>query len=274
MKSTLERARSYIAAMPPAVSGDGGHAAAFAVAKALCHDFALSLSDASTLFEEYNQRCDPPWSAKEIAHKLESAGKLTHAKRARGALREPKTSPVFRPSAELGTLGTLKINSRPSSKVGTLGTVFSQSLIYGENIPTKLSPHTELSEKDVSLPSQIEVLATVKEPVEPEPALTALEGVEAAPQAMEPASGKPSKPPATYTGLANHAHLVTTWFQDVIHVSSHRPKSNARTFTREECQTTPTKGNCPVCWQRGKAVPLRATHCPLCAHSARHRAAA
>jgi len=202
MKSTLERARAYVAAMPPAVSGDGGHAAAFAVAKALCHDFGLSLSDARTLFEEYNVRCDPPWSAREIAHKLESASRLTSAKRARGELREPIPAPVFRPSARLGTLGTLKINSRPPSRVGTLGTVFCQSSVYRENIHSKLFPHTELSEKEVSQPSQIGVFLAGKEsgaanPVLPVsvvavglPAPVTLEGVETAPESPQPPPGR------------------------------------------------------------------------------------
>ena len=122
-----------LAAMSPAISGFGGHAAAFAVAKALCHDFDLSMSEARTLFDEYNKRCYPLWSAKEITHKFESAGRLTSAKRAKGELRKASPAPAFRPAARIGILRTLKIKPRPPAQSGTLGTLVSESFIYGEN---------------------------------------------------------------------------------------------------------------------------------------------
>lgn len=59
--------------MPGAVSGSDGHGQAFTAACALVHGFALSHEDARHLFDEYNQRCAPPWSAHEIEHKLASA---------------------------------------------------------------------------------------------------------------------------------------------------------------------------------------------------------
>ena len=42
--TTIDRALAYVAKMPAAISGRGGHAATFAVAKALVHGFALSES--------------------------------------------------------------------------------------------------------------------------------------------------------------------------------------------------------------------------------------
>jgi hypothetical protein len=52
----LERARAYIAKMPGAISGAGGHDQTFAVACALVK-FGLSPDDAWPLLLEYNQRC-------------------------------------------------------------------------------------------------------------------------------------------------------------------------------------------------------------------------
>jgi hypothetical protein len=67
--------------MPPAVSGNRGHDATFAVALALCHGFALSKAQALPIMREFNARCDPLWSEKELEHKLHSAGKVTrHSK--------------------------------------------------------------------------------------------------------------------------------------------------------------------------------------------------
>jgi len=71
---TLEdRARRYVEKMPAAVAGSGGHDATFHVACVLVQGFALAPHQALPLFAEYNQRCDPPWSEKELMHKLSGA---------------------------------------------------------------------------------------------------------------------------------------------------------------------------------------------------------
>jgi hypothetical protein len=74
-----ERARRYLALMPPAVSGSGGHTALFNVVRTLLHGFGFSADSARPLVEEYSQRCDPPWSASEINHKLNSVDGLPSA---------------------------------------------------------------------------------------------------------------------------------------------------------------------------------------------------
>lgn len=70
-----ERARKYICRMPEAVSGQHGHDACFRVAIALVRGFQLDDSDAMTLLEEFNARCAPPWSERELAHKIKQAHK-------------------------------------------------------------------------------------------------------------------------------------------------------------------------------------------------------
>lgn len=69
----IERARRYVAAMPPAQSGAGGHNATFAAACALVKGFRLSIDQARPLLQEYNGRCSPPWSEQELEHKLSQA---------------------------------------------------------------------------------------------------------------------------------------------------------------------------------------------------------
>lgn len=73
--AVLERARKYVAKMPPAVTGSGGHNAAFKVACVLVLGFQLHEQDAYTAFSEWNQTCQPPWSEKEIQHKIRQAAK-------------------------------------------------------------------------------------------------------------------------------------------------------------------------------------------------------
>jgi hypothetical protein len=74
----VERARRYIAKCDPAISGQGGHDAAYHVAACLVHGFALGEADGLALLTEWNRVCVPPWSERELRHKIESAGKASH----------------------------------------------------------------------------------------------------------------------------------------------------------------------------------------------------
>lgn len=73
----VERARKYVAKMPPAVSGQSGHNQTFRVACILCLGFALERGQAMAVLAEYNQTCNPPWSDHELEHKIDSALKQT-----------------------------------------------------------------------------------------------------------------------------------------------------------------------------------------------------
>ena len=70
-----ERARKYVAKPPAAIAGQSGHNAAFRIACILMKDFALPLEDALPIYREWNETCQPPWSEKEMLHKLEDAAK-------------------------------------------------------------------------------------------------------------------------------------------------------------------------------------------------------
>jgi hypothetical protein len=74
--SQFARASVYVAAMPEAISGSGGHTATFLVACKLI-DFGLNDSEAWTILLDYNARCKPPWSERELQHKLNNA-RSTH----------------------------------------------------------------------------------------------------------------------------------------------------------------------------------------------------
>lgn len=90
----LERARRYVAKIPPAVAGQHGHDQTFAVACALVQGFALAATEASVLLSEYNTRCLPPWSDRELAHKLASAEQAAPPAEGRGHLATAQFTPV------------------------------------------------------------------------------------------------------------------------------------------------------------------------------------
>lgn len=73
MKSISERASAYLAKMPVSVSGQGGHAAAFAAALVLVKGFDLGEEEALPLLAEWNAVCLPPWTESELRHKLRDA---------------------------------------------------------------------------------------------------------------------------------------------------------------------------------------------------------
>jgi putative DNA primase/helicase len=68
------RARAYLATVEPAVSGQGGHDATMRAACVLVR-FGIDSPDAvfRILRQDYNPRCQPPWSDHELHHKAESA---------------------------------------------------------------------------------------------------------------------------------------------------------------------------------------------------------
>ena len=83
-----ERARLYLDAVPGAISGQGGHSQTFVAAQALVNGFCLEPDEALRLLQErYNPRCKPPWTEKELLHKVNSA--LEHpSDKPRGWLRD------------------------------------------------------------------------------------------------------------------------------------------------------------------------------------------
>jgi hypothetical protein len=66
----VERARRYLASVPPAIAGQHGDVHTFRVCCRLIRRFALTDEQALTALAEWNGRCQPPWSAEELLDKL------------------------------------------------------------------------------------------------------------------------------------------------------------------------------------------------------------
>jgi hypothetical protein len=73
-RSVRERAQAYLNTCDPSISGQGGHDRAMRAATVLVRGFALDKQTAfSMMVNGFNSRCQPPWSLKEIEHKIDEA---------------------------------------------------------------------------------------------------------------------------------------------------------------------------------------------------------
>ncbi|MGV3520249.1 DNA-primase RepB domain-containing protein [Luteitalea sp.] len=72
-RDVFDRARKYIAAIPPAVAGQQGDTATFRVCCRLVRGFALDDEVALSILAAWNDACSPPWSEAELRAKLKSA---------------------------------------------------------------------------------------------------------------------------------------------------------------------------------------------------------
>lgn len=70
----LVRASKYLAKMQAGIAGSNGHGATFKAACAMVVGFELDTETAYRLLcNEYNPRCQPPWTEKELRHKVSQA---------------------------------------------------------------------------------------------------------------------------------------------------------------------------------------------------------
>jgi putative DNA primase/helicase len=75
----IKRAQAWLAKVPGAIQGQNGSGATYAAACGLVHGFALSESDAlALLLADYNPRCEPTWTERELRHKVEDAARKQH----------------------------------------------------------------------------------------------------------------------------------------------------------------------------------------------------
>jgi hypothetical protein len=71
----IERAKRYVAMVPPAVEGQHGDVHTFRVCCRLARGFALDDEQALHVLADWNARCQPPWSEAELLDKLRRAAR-------------------------------------------------------------------------------------------------------------------------------------------------------------------------------------------------------
>lgn len=72
---TLDRAKRYLASVPPAIAGQHGDVHTFRICCRLVRGFALNDDQALHALEAWNARCQPPWSPEELLDKLRRAAR-------------------------------------------------------------------------------------------------------------------------------------------------------------------------------------------------------
>jgi len=75
-----DRIARYMLKIPPAIEGQNGSGVTFYLACQLVNGFALDESEALRWMDLYNQKCQPPWSERELIHKVKSAITASHSK--------------------------------------------------------------------------------------------------------------------------------------------------------------------------------------------------
>jgi hypothetical protein len=69
----VARARHYTAAIPPAIAGEHGDVHTFRVCCRVVRGFALTDNDALSVLRDWNSRCVPPWSERDLVNKVTRA---------------------------------------------------------------------------------------------------------------------------------------------------------------------------------------------------------
>ena len=72
-RASTERARVYLARVPPAVSGHHGDLHTFQTCCRVVRGFALDDDEAFAVLTDWNARCQPPWTERELREKIRSA---------------------------------------------------------------------------------------------------------------------------------------------------------------------------------------------------------
>lgn len=70
------RASAYAKTMEPSIAGDGGHDRAFHFCCRMLNGFDLTVEEFWPIVDEWNDRCEPPWSTLELNHKIDQALKV------------------------------------------------------------------------------------------------------------------------------------------------------------------------------------------------------
>jgi hypothetical protein len=83
----LARARRFLQSVQPAVSGCRGDLHTFRICCRVVRGFDLSDDEAISVMSDWNERCQPPWSERELLTKVHNARK--YGREALGGLLSP-----------------------------------------------------------------------------------------------------------------------------------------------------------------------------------------
>lgn len=115
--SPIDLAKKYLEKVDPAIAGSNGSAVTFRAAITMVEGFALSEEDALGALSEWNEKCQPPWSERDLRHKISDAIKKVDQSRLGHLLKrnpegpaksEPTSPPAGKSDATIADL--IKLN--------------------------------------------------------------------------------------------------------------------------------------------------------------------
>ena len=94
--TVMEWANEYLEGCEPAVAGDRGHDTTFLTALKVISGFDLTPEEAWEVLSLYNESCDPPWSDRELIHKIKDSYRIAQESDRRGWMIRRRQKPVIR----------------------------------------------------------------------------------------------------------------------------------------------------------------------------------
>jgi hypothetical protein len=144
--SLLERAVLYLEKTPPAIAFQGGHNHTYNVACLLCELFgALTDDDLLSALESWNSRCSPPWTEKELRHKLASARSKVVTQETPTPHAETENAvdwPVLEDAAYHGIVGEIVRAIEPHTEADSAGVLLTLLACAGNAIGN--GPHVSV----------------------------------------------------------------------------------------------------------------------------------
>ncbi len=147
LKPPAEQARAWLAYQPPAISGQDGHRTTLRVASLLRIGFRLGEVEVSSLMADFNRTCSPPWSARELAHKVTSAF-ASVPRHALGFMLAPERPTVTRAKPAVASVRRIKLGApppfltnaptTPTAPAGLCPTCWTRRIVAPINGPTCL----------------------------------------------------------------------------------------------------------------------------------------
>lgn len=144
--SIVDRAKAYCEQVPPAISGNNGHGATFALVCRLMEVFGdLDNSEILHVLNEWNERCDPPWTQTELLHKISSArSRVTQQITHDDSDDEDDHHPIMSDLAYHGILGDFVTAVAPETEADPAGILVTLLTMCGNVIGNR--PHVSVGE--------------------------------------------------------------------------------------------------------------------------------
>lgn len=117
--NVVERARRYLAKIPPAIDGQRGSPATLLAAEHLVRGFELTDDEAFNLLLDWNQSCDPPWSEPDLRRKITEAREKGTAVEWGQHLRRDSEADSSRGSTPTLSVG-IRVRATDTNEIGTV----------------------------------------------------------------------------------------------------------------------------------------------------------